>query len=199
VPAEWQSPFGNTDESKIVEYRRMTRYAGPIPAVKSTGTKAGRQQIIRSDRTMNGVLLAVLIVLGAIFVLALIAGLVYFILFIVKNLSGTTGGWRQLAETYATTQTPAGESAVRQTIQIGAVTYKRCVTLTVADEGLYVSIWRKTALIPWPEFKGIGEATLFWQKVPLFTVGDPTVATMTLPVPIFQRIQAKLSTAAAQL
>jgi hypothetical protein len=148
---------------------------------------------------MNGVLLAVLILLGVLLIAALVAALVYFILFVVKNLSGTTGGWRQLAETYATTHTPAGESAVRQTVQIGAVTYKRCATLTVAEEGLYVSIWRKTALIPWREFKGIGEATLYWRKVPLFTVGDPTVATMTLPVLIFQRIQAKLSTAAAQL
>lgn len=148
---------------------------------------------------INGVLLGILILVGLIGVAALVATVIYFILFVVKNLSGTTGGWRQLAETYATAKDPVGESAARQTIQIGAVTYKRCVALTVADDGLFVSIWRKTALIPWQEFKGIGESTLFWERVPLFTVGDPTVTTMTLPVNIFQMIQAKLSTAASRL
>ena len=147
---------------------------------------------------MNGVMLVVLILVGLIAVAALVAALVYFILFVVKNLSGTTGGWRQLAESYATTEDPVGESATRQTIQIGAVTYKRCVAITVAEDGLFVSIWRKTVLIPWREFRGIGEASLFWQRVPLFTVGDPTVTTMTLPVNIFQMIQAKLSSAAAR-
>lgn len=146
---------------------------------------------------MNGVMLAVLILVGLVGVAALLAAVVYFILFVVKNLSGTTGGWRQLAETYATTRDPIGESAARQTVQIGAVTYKRCVALTVTDDGLFIRIWRKTALIPWQEFKGIGEATLSWQRVPLFTVGDPTVTTMTLPVSVFQMIQGKLSSAAA--
>lgn len=77
------------------------------------------------------------------------------------------------------------------------MTYKRCVTLRVADEGLYVTIWRKTALIPWTEFKGIGEATLYWQNVPTLTTGDPPVATMTVPVAVFQMMRGKLPAALA--
>ena len=136
--------------------------------------------------------LMLLIIAGVLLVAGFVVGLVFFILFLVKSFGGTTGGWGKLAEVYGTNNPPDGQVTKRETIQVGAVTYKRCVTLGVADEGLYVSIWRKTALIPWTEFKGIGQATLYWQKVPMLTVGDPPVATMTVPVAVFQVMRGKL-------
>ena len=136
--------------------------------------------------------LMLLIVAGVLLVAGFVVGLVFFILFLVKSLGGTAGGWGKLAEVYGTNNPPTGQITKGETIQVGAVTYKRCVTLGVADEGLYVSIWRKTALIPWTEFKGIGQATLYWQKVPMLTVGDPPVATMTVPVVVFDVMRAKL-------
>ena len=136
--------------------------------------------------------LVLLIVAGVLLLAGFVVGLVFFILFLVKQLGGTTGGWRRLAEVYGTTKPPTGQVTSRETIQVGAVTYKRCVTLGVADEGLYVSIWRKTALLPWTEFKALGQATLYWQKVPMLTVGDPPVATMTVPVVVFQVMREKL-------
>ena len=57
---------------------------------------------------------------------------------------------------------------------------------------MYVTIWRRTALIPWAEFKGVGQATLNWQKVPMLTIGDPPVATMTVPVAVFQMMRSRL-------
>lgn len=137
-------------------------------------------------------MLVLLIVLGVVMVAGFVTALVFFILFLVKQLSGTTGGWRQLAEAYTTPKPPRGQIVTGQTLQVGAVTYKRCVTLGIADEGLYVTIWQKTALVPWTEFKGIGEATLYWQKVPLLTIGNPPVATMTVPVSVFPIMRGKL-------
>jgi len=136
--------------------------------------------------------LMLLIVAGVLLLAGFVVGLVFLVLFLVKSLGGTTGGWGKLAEVYGTPNPPTGQITKGETIQVGAVTYKRCVTLALADEGLYVSIWRKTALIPWTEFKGIGQATLYWQKVPLLTVGDPPVATMTVPVAVFQVMRGKL-------
>jgi hypothetical protein len=136
--------------------------------------------------------LMLLIIAGFLLLAGFVVGLVFFILFLVKSLGGTTGGWGKLAEVYGTNNPPAGQITKGETIQVGAVTYKRCVTLAVADEGLYVSIWRKTALIPWTAFKEIGQATLYWQKVPMLTVGDPPVATMTVPVAVFQVMRGKL-------
>ena len=135
--------------------------------------------------------LLLLIVAGVLLVAGFVVGLVFLILFLVKSLGGTTGGWRRLAEVYGTANPPTGQITKRETIQVGAVTYKRCVTLGVADEGLYVAIWRKTALIPWTEFKAVGQATLYWQKVPMLTVGDPPVATMTVPVQVFEVMRGK--------
>jgi len=129
---------------------------------------------------------------GVLLLAAFVVGLVFFILFLVKQLGGTTGGWRRLSEVYATANSPTGQITKGETIQVGAVTYKRCVTLGVADEGLYISIWRKTALIAWTEFKAIGQAALYWQKVPMLTVGDPPIATMTVPVAVFQMMQRRL-------
>ena len=136
--------------------------------------------------------LVLLIVAGVLLVAGFVVGLVFFILFLVKSLTGATGGWRRLAEVYATATPPTGQITKRETIQVGAVTYKRCVTLGVADEGLYVSIWRRTVLLPWTEFKAVGQATLYWQKVPMLTVGDPPVATMTVPLQTFEVMRAEL-------
>lgn len=116
----------------------------------------------------------------------------FFILFLVKALTGATGGWRQLAEVYGTANPPTGQVTNRATITVGAVTYRRAATLVVADEGLYVSIWRKTALIPWSEIKGVRQATLSWQTVPVLTVGDPPVATMAVPPQTFELMRGKL-------
>ena len=143
---------------------------------------------------MNVTMLILLIVAGVVFLAGFVVGLVFLILFLVKQLGGTRGGWRQLAEVYGTDKPPTGQIVPGQTLQIGAVTYKRCVSLGFADEGLYLTIWRKTALIPWTEFKALGQATLYWQKVPMLTVGDPPVATMTVPVAVFQQMRGKLPT-----
>ena len=141
---------------------------------------------------MTTTMIVLLIVAGVLLLAGFVVGLVFFILFLVKSLGGTTGGWRRLAEVYATANPPTGQVTKRETIQVGAVTYKRCVTLGVADEGLYVTIWRKTALIPWTEFKAVGQTTLHWQKVPMLTVGEPPVATMTVPLAVFQVMRGKL-------
>jgi hypothetical protein len=141
---------------------------------------------------MNLTVLILLIVAGVSLVAGFVVGGVFFILFLVQQLGGTTGGWRRLAAVYATADPPTGQVTSGATITVGAVTYRRCATLVVADEGLYVAIWRKTALIPWTEFKGVRQATLSWQKVPMLTVGDPPVATMTVPVSVFQQMRGKL-------
>jgi hypothetical protein len=140
---------------------------------------------------VNVTMLVLLIVLGVVVVAACVTALVFFILFLVKLLGGTTGGWRRLTEVYPTSKPPRGQTVTGQTVQIGAVTYKRCVTLGIADEGLYVTIWRKTVLIHWTVLKRIGEATLYWQKVPMLTISDPPVATMTVPVAVFQMMRGR--------
>ena len=133
-----------------------------------------------------------LVLVGTLLLAGLIGGLVFLILTIVRSLGGHAGGWRRLVEKYSTANPPQGQVHKRQTLQIGAVVYKRCVTVGVTDEGLCVSIWRKTVLIPWQDFKRLGQATLYWQQVPMLTIGEPPIATITVPLPLFELIRSKL-------
>lgn len=133
-----------------------------------------------------------LVLVGTLLLAVLIAGFVLLIFTIVRSLGGHAGGWRRLVETYSTSHLPRGPVHKRQTLQIGAVVYKRCVTVEVGDEGLYLSVWRRGVLIPWHEFKRLGQATLYWQQVPLLTVGEPPVATITVPITVFELLRAKL-------
>lgn len=139
---------------------------------------------------MSGMVL--LIVAGVLLLAGFSFGLVFLILFLVKSLGGTAGGWRQLAGVYAAPHPPAGQVFQWQTVMVGAVTFKRCATAGVAGEGFYLSIWGKTALIPWTEFKALGQTRLYWQQVPLLTAGDPPVATIAVPAAVFQAMREKL-------
>ena len=129
-----------------------------------------------------------LLAAAALLLVGGIIGLVFLLFFLL----GGSGGWRCLVERYATSNAPTGHVLARQTIKIGAVTYKRCATLGVATEGLYVRVWRKTVVIPWREFTGLGQETLFWQKMPKLTVGAPPVATITLPPSLLPLLRERL-------
>lgn len=83
---------------------------------------------------------------------------------------------------------------VRRDWSFAAVTSSGAREVLLALGCVYVIIWQKTVLIPWTEFKGIGEATLYWQKVPMLTIGDPPVTTMTVPVAVFQMMRERLPT-----
>ena len=85
-------------------------------------------------------MLVLLIVAGVLLVAGFVVGLVFFIFFLVKTLTGATGGWRRLAEVYGTAQPPTGQVTSGATITVGAVTYRRAATLVVSDEGLYDAV-----------------------------------------------------------
>ena len=59
---------------------------------------------------MNTTLFVLLIVAGVLLLAGFVVGFVFLILFLVKSLGGTTGGWRRLAEVYARPTRPPGRS-----------------------------------------------------------------------------------------
>ena len=69
------------------------------------------------------------------------------------KLFSNASGWTALANRYHTTQKPPPEnSSTWQTIAVGAVRYRNCVTVACLPEGLYLSVWLNPALlIPWNE------------------------------------------------
>ena len=141
---------------------------------------------------VNAWLLVVLIAAGLLVLAGAIAGFVFLILFVVQRLGGTTGGLLRLAQAYPAPHAASGQALEHQTVQIGPVVYRRCMTVAVSDEGLYLATGIGSAVIPWSEFKAIGRATLYWQKAATLTAGDPPVATIILPAALFEAIRARL-------
>jgi hypothetical protein len=135
---------------------------------------------------MTTTILILLIVGAGILFVCLVTGFVVLVLF------RQAGGWQRLIKGFATTSTPAGQIVERQTVKIGEVTYKRCVTVGIADEGLYLTICRKTVWIPWDEFKGIDQTKLYWENVPVLTVGKPAVTTISVEKDLFERMRGRV-------
>lgn len=141
---------------------------------------------------MDAWLLVLLILAGLLVLAGMVVGLVFLILIVVQQLGGTAGGLHRLAQIYPAQNSASSRVVNRATVKIGAVVYKRCVAVGISDEGLYISTWGKSALIPWNEFKNIAHATLYWQKVPMLTVGDPPVATIIVPASLFDLMRSRL-------
>jgi hypothetical protein len=100
-------------------------------------------------------------------------------------------GWTRLAEAYPAAHTPVLQPLTKQTVQVGSVRFRRCVTVGIGDWGLY--LWArpvfsryKPILIPWAELSVIGTARIYWSKAALLSVGKPAVATIRLPMSLYR-------------
>ncbi len=103
-------------------------------------------------------------------------------------------GLNRLAERYPATYEPSGVRQTKQTAKIGVVQYRRCVTVTISPEGLY--LWVRPPLgragkllIPWDEIREVQEARLYWLQGVRMTVGDPQVGEITIYRKLFERMR----------
>ena len=93
-------------------------------------------------------------------------------------------GLDQLMESYPARTEPAGTKHTWQTVQIGPVVYRRCVTVHVGAEGLYLQVrppFRSypPLFIPWSEISAVNAAKLHWQRALRLTIGRPAMTTIT--------------------
>jgi hypothetical protein len=100
------------------------------------------------------------------------------------------GGWRNLAEKYATDKEPKGHAFRWVNGSVGVVSYKNCLTAHVAPEGLFLSvpiffrIGHKPLFIPWKAIHSQQSSTFLWYKAVRFEVGQPTIARVQLPAKV---------------
>lgn len=100
------------------------------------------------------------------------------------RLFARASGLDRLLARYPAGTDPTGTTLTWQTVMIGPVVYRRCVTAHVAAEGLYLQArppFRSYALlfIPWSEVSSVHSAILHWQRGLRLSIGRPTVATIT--------------------
>ena len=93
-------------------------------------------------------------------------------------------GLDRLVDLYRAGNGPTGVTHVRQTVQIGPVVYRRCVTAHVGAEGLYLLVHPPfqsypLLFIPWSEVSAIHPAMLHLRSALRLSIGRPAVTTIT--------------------
>lgn len=135
-----------------------------------------------------------LILLGGAALFVAIFALVFFIL-------RKAGDWAKLAARYPAAGEPPGTRAGGQTLSVGAVQYKRCMTTVVSEQGLYLA--RSAALgfllpkhpallLPWGEFRSAEPRMLYWRKAVRLGVGEPRVGSITVFREFFDLLRPRL-------
>ena len=104
--------------------------------------------------------------------------------------------WGPLAEKYATDKEPAGKLFNRHTVKVGKDVCRKCVTVVVADPGLYLRAdgllnRRPGVLIPWDQFRDVTEGKLDVHKAAVLTVGDPP-AKLVMPMRLYDRVRSHM-------
>jgi hypothetical protein len=109
-----------------------------------------------------------------------------------------TSGLTRLVARYPAARRPEGMERAKQTVRIGAVRYRGCVTVSIGSQGLHLCV-RPTlggcapVLIPWSEVKGIQETRLYSRRAMQLSVGSPKVGTVTVYEGLFKLMQSHLS------
>lgn len=110
------------------------------------------------------------------------------------RISGLAG----LAERYPVTVPPQGSPWYKQTVQIGAVRYRRCVTVQAGDAGLTLSVrpplGRHVAIqVPWGDLAPLKQTRIYWARAMQLSVGRPQVATIAVQMGLYNRFRLYLN------
>jgi hypothetical protein len=136
--------------------------------------------------------------LAIVIVILLIIGLVFLLPKILKNISGRGGGWTRLAERFPASSPPVGDLFKGQTIEIGQVFYRRCATVGISEQGLYLEVnipfssRLKPLFIPWEMVKGLREGELYWKKTVILSIGEPEIGTVSFFEDLFNQARPYL-------
>jgi pimeloyl-ACP methyl ester carboxylesterase len=136
------------------------------------------------------------LLLGIAVLAAALVAAVWVLPIILQHLGGSSGGWSRLATAYATKEPRPQKVLNRQNIVTGRVLWRFCVTVGASPAGLCLEAVppipvprRPPLLIPWSEFKRLEQARLFWRSAARFSLGDPLVGTVTLPMHLYAMAQ----------
>jgi hypothetical protein len=95
-----------------------------------------------------------------------------------------------LLERYRVQGEPQGQRFARQHIQLGAVRWRFCTTVVVAQEGLYLRISppgkSMELLIPWGEFAAAQKTILYWAPYARLSVGRPEIVGLVVSLKVYE-------------
>jgi hypothetical protein len=100
----------------------------------------------------------------------------------------------RLVDLYPARTDPTGAKLTGQTIMIGPVVYRRCVTAHVGADGLCLHVHPPLCsypalFIPWSEVSAAHATTLHWQRGLQLSIGRPAVTTITCAGKLLQCVR----------
>lgn len=114
------------------------------------------------------------------------------------SIFGRFSGWNKVTQRYGTNIEPQGTRFKQQTIKVGAVRWRRCVTVVLSPQGMYICLAPSLAAlfgrlqpvtVPWSEFKRPRKGWLYlgWKAVEI-SVGEPEIVPITFPSTLYQHM-----------
>ena len=97
------------------------------------------------------------------------------------------GKWHSLARRFRAAEKPNGKAFAFKSGQIGVVSYGNCLNVTLAKEGLHLSVFfpfrigHPPLLLPWTEVSRVEKKKTLWWEYVVVTIGDPEVGMIALP------------------
>lgn len=106
-------------------------------------------------------------------------------------------GLKLLAERFSIKEAPDGETLAGQTVQIGPVRYRKCVTVIIGTNGLYLKVapplsHSSKVLIPWDEIKRTSPATLYGRNASMLSLDHKGEQRLTVYNELFELIKPNL-------
>lgn len=105
-------------------------------------------------------------------------------------------GLNKLVGYYPTKGCPDGKKLTKQTIQIGAIRYRSCVTIIVNEQGLYMKISvlfsSNELFVPWTDIKNPAQTSLYGQKAFKLSLVEAENSKLTVYKELFNLIERHL-------
>ena len=114
------------------------------------------------------------------------------------------GGWHALGLRFRATDEPPGERFAWASVSMGASNYGGCTTIVVSAQGLYLKLFapfrffHPPLLIPWSEIHVQKIHQGWFVSYALIEVGQPVLASVTLPLKIIEAASEYLLQAGEQ-
>jgi hypothetical protein len=107
-------------------------------------------------------------------------------------------GLSKIIAQYPALESPQSRALERQTIQIGAVRFRKCVRVNIDTNGFYFcihTVFRKypQVFIPWEEVGSIKESKIYGKRAQQLSIGEPPVGTIRIPQLIFTKMKNYLN------
>jgi len=135
------------------------------------------------------------LVLGIVAGVLGLLGLVLFLVWMGMIWFAHGSGWSALAPRFACpTQAPV-DATHGQTVMVGMVYYKRCASIAVMPDGLYLAVplpKHPALLIPWKEIVQAEPISLNWRQAVRVVLRDPQCSRIVVPGEFAELITERL-------